>query len=377
MLPKNELLKRLIDQPENKIRFDVFYSNRVDEPMGLLQSLGIEEEMLSDQAKEAIAAISEMVETDSSSWNAFLWRLTAFSRIQEIFDMKAFKNEGGLEFAEQYYFYFESRILLSESVLAGLNGLYNSSDHLLRPFLEFSILQNYYYRIIDKAGDYNSITAYFKSARNPSWSTSLKGCLPNDRLSKLVKFRLQKALGGLSDTVNHPYNPSFSHRHHRKANLGHSLEGLFFWHKIDLVVLTSLWTYYINFPLLFHPVEKMRKFGYEGQIGVVIDKNLGEVIRKSLSESDYKEFHEYSAKQEKTKGILEWFSGLPNLSDEKIKAAWDVDKNGTFPGVLEGYVHTQAQQAALRVMLAWGKTQPEQEDPDVIDKEYERVKSLT
>ena len=87
--------------------------------------------------------------------------------------------------------------MLAESILSGLNGLYIASNALLRPFLEFSLLQNYYYRLVERAA-YTPVQDYLEKGRHPSWGTVLNDALPHDSFCRSIRYRLQAHLAGLS-----------------------------------------------------------------------------------------------------------------------------------------------------------------------------------
>lgn len=144
---RSKLLRSLVEAANGPVVLETFYSVPGENPTGLLQVLGISDQYVSDKARETLDAIEEVVESDPSSWHRFLWRVAAFSRVHEVFDARVTSDEDPLDLFEQYYFYFESRMLLAESILSGLNGLYAASDALHRPFLEFSLLQCYYRRV--------------------------------------------------------------------------------------------------------------------------------------------------------------------------------------------------------------------------------------
>ncbi len=114
---------------------------------------------------------------------------------------------------------------------------------------------------------------------------------------------------------------------------------------------SHLWLYYVNFPLLFHPVNILKKFGYKLPGGLLIDENAGGYIRKSLVEQDFKLFQSYSESQQITRDTLEWYSQFPDLSEVQIAATWDKD-DGEYPGLLAGFAKLMAKFRALRIGMA-------------------------
>src|SRR6202041_2438839 len=143
----------------------------------------------------------------------------------------------------------------------------------------------------------------------------LKGALPHNSFCAPIRYRLENILRGLSESTQHPYHPDSSPLQHRRRRHGHLIEGIFFWEKIRFVLDAALWTYYVNFPLLFHPVDILRKFGFAGPVGVLVDFHVAEIVRRSLSEADYDAFKAHSLSQENVAAVLEWALGKPDLSD--------------------------------------------------------------
>ena len=356
------LLKRLFSKIEEPRHFGAIYrvakdTDLLSEPYGVLEVFGIERDAISDVGRVALDAIEELISDDDCQWTDFRWKLTAFVYIQDIFDAIIQEAMDQKTWFQQYYFYYESHVILAESVLSGLNGLYVASDALLRPFLEFTLLQNYYFRVSRKTGTYSPIEEYFSKGKHPSWNTVLKKAIPDDSFCRPIRFRLQTNLAGLSESSAHPYHPDFSPVQHRCSEHGHSLEGLFFWQKTRFILDAALWAYYVNFPLLFHPVDVIRKFGHNGPVGIVVDKQCAEAVRRSLSPVDYQAFKEYSERHEGTTATLEWVDSKPNLTDQEIQSTWNEKENGDWPGLWKGYCLQMAKLRAMRKGMAFRQSQ--------------------
>jgi hypothetical protein len=355
--PLPQFFQALIDELGKPREFTATYSlpkepGKVENPDSVLASLELNAKILSPVAKEALDALEAANIAAESDWIEFKWKLQAFNYLQDIFDAPLFEGLDIKTIFHQYYFYYESRHLLAESILCGLNGFYTAAHALLRPFLEFSLLQNYYYRLTDQSRSYGALEKYFRSGVTPALGTVLKKALPKDTFSKAIRFRIHSHLTGLSESVLHPYHPDHSTTQHKGSESIHSLEGVHFWHMTKFAVEAALWLYYTNFPLLFHPVPVLRKFGYRLPVGIVIDENGGTVIQKSLTEEDYQRFRAYSLIQERTKGVLEWVKSFPDLSDEEVRGTWD-QENGKYPGLWKGYAQTMARMRGLRGSMAF------------------------
>jgi hypothetical protein len=363
--PSSDLLRKLLAEVDKPRRFEVTYQVLRDPeslslPYDLLASIGVPKESLSNTAQATLEAIEELGSREKDSvWQAFRWKLIAFLHVQDIFDA-TFHQTGdlyALVLFQQYYFYFESRLILAESILSGLNGLYVASHALLRPFLEFTLLQNYYYRLVNKMGTYAAIQDYLAKGRHPSWGTVQAKALPDDSFCRPIRFRLQAHLAGLSKSTLHPYHPDFSPLQHRLSVHGHSLEGIYFWHLTQVILEAALWVYYVNFPLLFHPVDILRKFGYRSPVGVVVDRDTSEIVKRSLQPSDYDAFYAYSLRQAAPTSVLNWVASRPDLTDEDIRATWDAEEYGALSDLLAGYCVQMARLRALRMAMAFRESQ--------------------
>ena len=69
-----------------------------------------------------------------------------------------------------------------------------------------------------------------------------------------------------------------------------SLEGLFFAPKMSIIIEPVLWMYFVNFPMLFHPVDIQKKFGFQYPVGLFIDDQGAETIKQSIPKDDYIQF---------------------------------------------------------------------------------------
>ena len=319
-------IQRLIEENDLPRQFTSFYQTpkgpiESAHPYQLLDSLGLERSSLSDIAANALDALEDLGK-NSSDWESFRWKLTAFVHLQDIFDAAIQSGKELQTLFQQYYFYFESQIILAECVLAGLNGTYIASDVLLRPFLEFSVFQNYYYRVTRETRSYEALESYFSEPRQLSWGTAMRKALPKDNFCRPIEFRIRNHLRALSESTQHAYHPDSSVLQYRHRRHGHSVEGIFFWQKIRLILDAVLWLYYANFPNLFHPVDVLRKFGFNGPVGVLADPLTSHVVRKSLSEADYEAFKTYAARD--AHGV-DWALSQKDLTDAEIIATWSED----------------------------------------------------
>lgn len=325
-------------------------------PEDLAEIIGISSELLTNQARATLDIHEQKSkgETEFRDWIDFKWKLTAFYEIQDIFDAPFYAgNESFLNLFHLWYFYFESRHLLTESILCGLQGLYASSNAMLRLFLEFNILQLYYYQLSNQAQNYKALENYFRSGNHPSWNTALKKAVPDDSFCRPIKMLLDLQLKSLSRSAAHAYHPNFSPRHYSNSVAEISLEGIFFWQLIRMILRPVLWAYYVNFPMLFHPRDLLKKFGFNSPTGLYIDKQCAIAVKRSLHDDEYQEFLEYSQSNNDVKSLIVYYEEQPDKTEQEIKESWNPENLGELERIFpQGYAKQMAHMRALREFMA-------------------------
>ena len=357
--------------------------SQYNRPRELLKIIGIEKDQLSKTALETIEAYQSLNQNEEeflTHYDDFRWKITAFIYIQDIFDSPLFLTDDPLNIFHIWYFYYESKYILIESILCGLNAFYSASNALLRLFLEFSILQNYYYRITHKEQNYKALEKYFKYKTHPAWNSVLNKALPDDKFSKPIKARLDIHLKKLSQIASHPYHPQFSPKQHAGFIPEPSFQGMFFWHIISIILEAVLWAYYVNFPMMFHPVDPLKKFGFNGPVGIFIDEIGSYIVKKSLPETDYLAFLKYSKEQEQVKALLEDYHLLRSLNDKEILDTWNTADNGSIEEIPKGYCMQMAKLRTLKEVMALKPVRIEDDLDREIDVskvfQYEKWKQL-
>ena len=116
-----------------------------------------------------------------------------------------------------------------------------------------------------------------------------------------------------------------------------SLEGLSLHLKCQLLIEPVLWMYFVNFPMLFHPVDIHKKFGFQYPVGLFIDDQGAETIKQSIPMDDYIQFSEYSKKSDSYVSNMDFYHSQQDLSDEEILATWDEEKNGKLDSQIYGH----------------------------------------
>ena len=353
--------KSLFTKASSPMKFSVFYSYHTDieskcSPGPITQVLGLDDDFPYSDRETKVLSFLENDEANNKPYCDFKWKVLAFICLQDIFDAPLIQGDDLLSLFHQWYFYYESKYILKEIILCGLNGFEGASGALLRLFLEFNLLQNYVYTNRDKTASYKFIENYFSKGINPNWSSVVKGALPNDGFSKPIRKRIMIHLKRLSETSLHPYHPDFTLIQSGSTEPEPTLERVFFYFKITTLIEPVLWMYYVNLPMLFHGVEIERKFGFNGPVGILADDQTTKIIKKSLCEEDYERFSCYAKSQKQVTDLLTWYHSRKSLTDDEILKSWDSKKDGPIKDILMGHCKQMTKLRGIRESLAFKKT---------------------
>lgn len=331
--------------------------DKCESPGSLAQILDLDSAALSDPARRTLDSLDapDLDPATRGRWNAFKWRIHAFVTLQDVFDSPLFESVTIESPFRLWYFYYESKHLLAESILCLLNGLYAASVALLRPFVEFSILQTYVYRRLRDQRDYAELEQYFKTGRVPSWHRLLKYAVSTDELGKLIRSRLQSTLQALSESASHAYRPGFSPKSLGAVRPYPTFAGVFSWMTLHSVLQPILWTYCLNFPALMCPVDIVRRFAFNPPVGLMIDPQAAAVVRRALGATDAARFKEHALATDHVRSVLEFYNSYPDMSDDDILGSWTADDGPRPDSVLAGHIATLARLRGIRELMAWSE----------------------
>jgi hypothetical protein len=323
--------------------------------------LSIDLETLPDITREALGGLEDYGSREGASphWLEFKWRLLAFTSLPDAFDARLSEMEEDSSIFQLWYFYYESKYLLTEAFLCGLTGYNGALKALLRPILEFSVIQNYFRRSVEKTNSYKKVEDYFKNGRLPSWHRLAMDSVPPTKLGALVRYRVQTHLSGLSSSSSHAYAPRHSPKGLGSLKPEQTLEGLWDWYSLSIVLDCVLWLYYVNFPCVFHPCDLMRRFGCNPPVGLVVDNQLAAIVRRTLKPADYGEF----LKDSEASGadLRAFIESRPFLSDEDILSSWNPNKQPCPTTPEEAFCSIMAELRATKELLAWGQPSEEKD----------------
>lgn len=332
-------------------------------PDTLLNLLSSNEHMLNEGGKTLIKYLENSpAETSELSYENFKWKLTAFLSIQDVFDMKGQPDVASINqqnLLKLRYFYYESKYILTESIISSLNGSHIGNKHLMRTFLEFNLMQNYFIRENDRRGSFKPINDYFDKNRNPSISNLINKAIPEDSFCKPIKKRFQIELESISKNYSHPYDPQKSPKHSGGFLPSNTLESIYFWIHWSIILDMVLWLYFVNYPTLFFPVDITRKFGFNRPMGLFVDESVGRIIKKSISDEDFALFKKYAGEQSAVESILDFYNNQKELNDDEIWETWTEE---TKPSTLrEAYILNCVQMRVMQEAISIGKPTDERE----------------
>jgi hypothetical protein len=326
----------------------------ITDPGPLAGLLGIGGNFLSDREKKVLSILEN---DDKRAWPdcsylEFKWKIVSFLSVQDIFDAPLMPGSDLRSLFRQWYFYYESKYLLIETILCSLNGFMGAQGSLLRLFLEFNLLQNYFFRNINDQGSYALLENYHEKGTGPNWNTVIKGAMPDNTFTRPIKRRILSHLQALSEHSSHPYRPAFTLTRTGSALPEPTLERLFMYTFTALVLDVVLWLYYINFPMLFNGVDVERKFAFNAPVGIFVDEQTSKIIGKSLDKRSYEAFRDYAKGQTKVAELLAWYNQKESLTDQQIIDTWNAEEDGPIEDVVQGHCLQVVKMRGLKQAMA-------------------------
>ncbi|MEE9336022.1 MAG: hypothetical protein V3U65_18200 [Granulosicoccaceae bacterium] len=383
---ENSFIDDLMDEYQRDRTYTVSisidpYQNGWTDAESLVEILGISKNRLSADAQITL----EFLESNDQNifrdeWVDFKRKLIAYREIQDIFPLQLYPESSPLTPMKLWYFYYEADFLMKDSLLAGLHYCSASSVSILRPFLEFSVLQLYFYRVCNAKRNFERLEEYHRTERHPGWHAALKSSMPNDNFCKPIRRRAQVHLDDLSNHASHPYGHSSSPRNSSYAPGIPNMSGIVFWRFNKLVLEAALWIYYVNFPMLFKPTNVYRKFGCNRPIGNFADEVCSGAVSAAMPDSDFNLFREYSRRDHASELEVQWIEEQEDLTELELRKGCDEDFKGTADEMYPAaYVLTIAKSRTLRSMLSLDmeslkiKTPSDNDDlPDISIHDFSR-----
>lgn len=322
---REKFAEDLLHKRQNRshtVRMRHYIGDQANDIESLLEILSLDQSNLTDEGRKLLDYLESTPkenQTPTINYEQFKWKLLAFISIQDTFNTTIYDDDYHL-MLQQHYFYYESKYNLTECIIAGLNGLHLASKQLLRNVIEFNLLQLHFSNECKRVQSYKPFKDYLDNHIQPATTKLIYNALPNDNFCKPIKKRIQLELKNLSNQYSHAYEPGDSPKNSGVYSPGNVLESIYFWLHTSLVLDMVLWMYFVKYPMLFHPVDVVKKFGFNGPVGLFCSFSTNSIIKKALSSYDYEIFKKYAGEQEEIKDLLEYYNNSPDLTEEQIWA---------------------------------------------------------
>lgn len=325
---QQQFLEKLLSKKSNNSAFSVVYKYFDDGTElrlpKLAELLSIDQSLLTEDGKEALGYLESLKEESNKmmTFEKFKVKLMIFLSIQDLLSTPLFPDTTTHAFLQVKYFYYESKYILTEMIVSSLNGLHIANKHLLRNFLEFNLQQCYFINKIKKENSFQIFTNYIKNRNNPNTGKLVTHAIPDEPFCKPIKKRIQLELDNLSSRYSHAYNQDESPKHQGIFRPGLTIESLYFYVQASVTLDVVLWTYYVNFPMLFRPVNIVRKFGFSPP-ALFVTEDVTKLIKRSMSTEDFEAFEKYASNSQEVKDHFGWYESMPDMSEEEIWKQWD------------------------------------------------------
>ena len=284
--------------------------------------LHLETENLKPFTKDAL----EFLKSDKSAIE-LNWGFRAYSQFQDLLGLTI--NDDSPVW-NRHYCYYESLVYLRESIAAWLDQNILAAMTLVRPFLELSIFHLYWYLRCEH-NDYDDYYLWLKGKKGkPPFKNQLDFVFDNLPTKEFVS---PKQLDKVKQVLNNSYKGASTYNHTPKldesvVSLGDSAGKtsfyLFFFHmaNLNLVLRQLTYLYILAYPMSLFPVDRHKKWGYGGPVGLFFDAANFAIIKEYLGLDNLQRMKVNFPKLQEVKDLLPWFEGQPDLSESEIENSW-------------------------------------------------------
>jgi len=258
------------------------------------------------------------------------WGIRSYLQFQDILSV-SLSDDKNEEIINRHYCYYESIIYLRESIISLLDRNLLASITLLRPFLELSILNLFWYLNCENKG-YGKYYLWLKG--NNKYKKKFDGTVNyifknipskeyiDKKKLKMIEIILKntyKTFGRYSHSPQLEY--SFTLRKGFSSKF--SLEDFYYIPNILFIVLNQIVYLYVNiYPLSLFPIDGYEKWGFSGPVGLFFDDQNYKILEKFLGIKNINKLKKQLKLTEKVKGMLDWYQKLPRLSLKEIEESW-------------------------------------------------------
>lgn len=254
------------------------------------------------------------------------WGVKAYFQFQDILAIE----EEGSPLSHRHYCFYESLVYLRESIVSCLDQNVLAALVSLRPFLELSLLHLYWY-IRCEHNSYKPFYDWFEGKKGkPPFKNQLDYIFNNLPAKDLMPT---EEIIEIKDQIYDTYKSLCSYNHTPKVdesviNLcggwgNISKHGFIsYWKKVSSILKNLVYLYILSYPMSLCPVDRYRKFGFHGPLGLTFDIYNLTYLAMFLGEEDLARLMEDLPRSETLVHWYQWFTGLPDLTDVEIEQDW-------------------------------------------------------
>jgi hypothetical protein len=201
---------------------------------------------------------------------------------------------------------------------------------LLRPFLELSVLHLYWYLHCETT-DYQDFYLWLDGKKGkPPFKNQLDFIFANLPSRSVVAPQRIKKLQQLLQNI---YKSTSAYNHSPKIDesvvslgggIGQVSIGSYFYYVAgaNLLIRQLVYLYILAYPMAVFPVDRYRKWGCGGPVGLFFDHNNFALIKAYLGSENVAQLQLKLAKLQEIAERLEWFEAQPNLTAQEMDSQW-------------------------------------------------------
>jgi hypothetical protein len=310
-------------KPPAFVSFAEYFSGSTPPDTSIALLLGLDKENLKPFTKDALAFLE-----NNSDYKSLRNGVRAYFQFQDILDLNLTDN---VDFTNRHYCYYESMVYLRESTTSWLDGNVLSALTLLRPFMELAILHIYWY-IRSEIKGYKTYYQWFNGDKNkkPPFRNQV------DIIFNKLKENLNvepKRLYQLKETLLNAFGSLSSYNH--TPQVEESMTGIswstnnlsydtFYYYlaNINLLLKQIVYLYVLAYPMSLFPVDRVKKWGFSGPVGIFADQTNYQSIALYLGEENVAELKTSMSNLDGVKTKLDWYHGFLDLSPLEIETDW-------------------------------------------------------
>lgn len=310
-------------KPPAYVSFAEYFSGSTPPDISLTLLLGLDKENLKPFTKDALAFLK-----NSEDYKSLRDGVSAYLQFQDILDLNLTGTEA---FTNRHYCYYESMVYLREGIASWLDGNVLSAMTILRPFVELATLHIYWYVISETKG-YKTYYEWFNGNKNKKPHFKNQIAITFTKLKENLNIEPKRLLQ-TKETLINAFNVLSSYNH--TPQVDESMTGIsrstnnlsyetfyYFLFQINILLKQIVYLYVLAYPLSLFPIDRVKKWGFSGPVGIFLDEMNYHSIASYLGEQNITKLRASLSKLENVKLKLDWYHSFPDLSPLEIETDW-------------------------------------------------------